>query len=232
MSKRNLTYKCVFWQEDQRKWSDYGCSYSKTTNNQSKFIHQCTCNHTTNFALLMIVDDYPFCDWCNETLKYITLAFVIVSIIGLLVTLFYDLFIKFMPSTKGLIHAPRVPRTDSEIRNHMSRQLMNVITTWFFNLVVLNCVYLAFNFFEYRDDMSQATKNSCIAIGVLLHYFLICSFCLALSISFLQYYLYFKSFRMLNFIFLKAILFSFSLPLLCVTIVLSIDTKAYLNVNK
>jgi len=109
---------------------------------------------------------------------------------------------------------------------------MSVITTWFFILLVLNCVYLAFNFFDFQENMPEWKVNSCIAIGVLLHYFLICSFCLALSISFLQYYLYFKSFRMLKWIFVKAILFSFSLPLLSIIIVLSINTRAYINVNK
>lgn len=119
---------------------------------------------------------------------------------------------KFLP-TKKSPHPVRVPRTDSEIRNHMSRQLMNVITTWFFVLLTLDCVYLAFAFFDFDaasgKDLSEHKINMCIFIGVLLHFFLICSFCLALSISFLQYYLYFKSFRMLKFIFLKAIVFSF-----------------------
>ncbi len=160
---------------------------------------------------LQIVDDFPFCDWCEDTLKYLSLVCVILSILGILITIIYDLCIKFWPKSK-LEQPVRVPRTDSEIRNHMSRQLMNVITTWFFSLLVLDCVYLAFNFFDFgkatADTLDGALLNSCITIGALLHFSLLCSFCLSLSISFLQYYLYFKSFRMLKFIYAKAICFS------------------------
>lgn len=235
MTKRKLSFECVFWDVATRIWNNSGCSYSSVINNPTlSQTHFCHCNHTTNFALLMIVDDYPFCDWCDQTLQYLTLIFVILSIIGLSVTIIYDLCIKFLPKTKEE-QPVRVPRTDSEIRNHMSRELMNVITTWFFSLLILDCCYLAFSFYEFSvepDKLPITKQDMCITIGVLLHFFLLNSFCLALSISFLQYYLYFKSFRLLKCIYLKAIIFSLLLPVLAVTVVLSINKKAYINKNK
>lgn len=157
------------------------------------------------------MDDFPFCDWCEDTLKYLSLVCVLLSMLGILITIIYDLGIKFWPKSK-LEQPVRVPRTDSEIRNHMSRQLMNVITTWFFSLLLLDSVYLAFAFFDFgaasHDTLGPSQLDACIAIGALLHFSLLCSFCLSLSISFLQYYLYFKSFRMLKCIYTKAIVFS------------------------
>lgn len=157
------------------------------------------------------MDDFPFCDWCDDMLKYVSLVCVLLSMVGILITIIYDLCIKFWPRSK-LEQPVRVPRTDSEIRNHMSRQLMSVITTWFFSLLLLDSVYLAFTFFDFgqatHDSLAASMLDACISIGVLLHFFLLCSFFLSLSISFLQYYLYFKSFRMLKCIYTKAIVFS------------------------
>ena len=53
---KNLTFKCVFWVESTSQWSEYGCSHQFITGN-GKFYHACVCNHTTNFALLMVIYD-------------------------------------------------------------------------------------------------------------------------------------------------------------------------------
>lgn len=52
-SKRVVNYKCVFWEEAKRDWNDFGCQYEKNVTN-GKTLHYCFCNHTTNFALLMV----------------------------------------------------------------------------------------------------------------------------------------------------------------------------------
>lgn len=58
MTKRSINFKCVFWNEELRSWSDYGCSYSTDSPNETVAVrpHYCSCNHTTNFALLMVSD--------------------------------------------------------------------------------------------------------------------------------------------------------------------------------
>ena len=95
----------------------------------------------------------------------------------------------------------------------MSNQFLKVITTWCFSLLAMNTVYLAFNFFDFKDNMSGGEKASCIAISVVLHFFLICSFCFALTISIIQYFIFFKSFTVVKFIYIKAVAFSLGISL-------------------
>jgi len=39
----------------------------------------------------MTIDTYPYCDWCETTLKVLSCIGVFLSIIGLLITIFYDI---------------------------------------------------------------------------------------------------------------------------------------------
>ena len=86
----------------------------------------------------------------------------------------------------------------------MSNQFLRIITTWCISLLFMNAAYLAFTFFDFSvdsiEDLTAQQTNSCIAIGVLLHFFLIASFCFALTISFIQYFIFFKSFNFVRFI--------------------------------
>jgi len=115
----------------------------------------------------------------------------------------------------------------------MSQQFLKVITTWCLTLLIMNCSYIAFNFFEITDidEMTTSQQNSCIAIGVFLHFFLIASFCLAMSISIIQYFIFFKSFKIFKFIYLKAFLFSITVPAISISIVLGINKNAYIHTN-
>jgi hypothetical protein len=51
--RRNITYECVFWEEAKRNWNNYGCTHRKNVTNGITS-HFCHCNHTTNFAMLMV----------------------------------------------------------------------------------------------------------------------------------------------------------------------------------
>ena len=100
----------------------------------------------------------------------------------------------------------------------------------------MNILYIVFTFFTIDektvDDLSDSKKRSCIAIGVLLHYTLLASFFFTLSITITQYFIFYKSFKIYSNIYLKSILFSFGLPIIIVSIVLIINTNAYINPNK
>ncbi len=116
----------------------------------------------------------------------------------------------------------------------MSQQFLKVVTTWCFTLLIMNSSYIAFTFYEIADVslMTTSQQNSCIIIGVFLHFFLITSFCLAMSISIIQYFIFYKSFKIFKYIYLKAVLFSLVVPITAVSIVLGIDKNAYINTNK
>lgn len=96
----------------------------------------------------------------------------------------------------------------------MSNQFLRIITTWCISLLIMNGAYIAFTFFDFNgaeiDEMKTSQRNSCIIIGVFLHFFLIASFCFALCISIVQYFIFYKSFKIFKFIYLKAVMFSLS----------------------
>lgn len=144
----------------------------------------------------------------------------------------------------------------------MSNQFLKVITTWCFSLLAMNGAYLAFAFFDFTEtsasEMTTIKKNSCIAIAVILHYFLLSSFCFALSISVIQYFIFFKSFKIFKHIYIKAVTFSLGIkftllffinftsiqffqqisktilvtPLIVITICLAINVDSYINSNQ
>ena len=55
--RRKYTYKCVYWQVEKNDWDDFGCTHQLFTyakGDQRPPKHICYCNHTTNFALIMV----------------------------------------------------------------------------------------------------------------------------------------------------------------------------------
>jgi hypothetical protein len=124
---------------------------------------------------------------------------------------------------------------DNVTRNYfeMSKQYLKCITTWCFSLAFMDIMYLVFQFHTINDlnSLNSNEINSCITIGVLLHFSLLSSFFFSLSICAIQYFLFNKCFKVYKFIYLKAILFSFGIPALIVIIVLSINKNAYINSN-
>ena len=87
----------------------------------------------------------------------------------------------------------------------------------------MNCTYIAFATFNFSyeqkktslnqtvEELSQSKRASCISIGVILHYFLLSSFFFSFSITFLQFFIFYRSFKIIRFVLLKASLFSFSM---------------------
>jgi len=123
----------------------------------------------------------------------------------------------------------------SDLMEHytsMSKSYLKIITLWCTCLLIMNCVYIAFAFFDFErsstdanssedttntnnvnwlDSVSNEKKSSCIAIGVLMHYFLLCSFCFSLCITLIQFFIVYRSFSIFNWLFLKSSLFSFGI---------------------
>jgi hypothetical protein len=95
----NVTFECVYWVDSTSSWSSYGCTHLQTYMN-GRLYHICSCNHTTSFALLMTTDSYPYCDWCQNVLFYVSIIGVCLSLIGLAITIFYDICITFLPKSK------------------------------------------------------------------------------------------------------------------------------------
>ncbi len=88
---KNLNFDCVYWDYEANNWNNFGCVHSYLEQNDSTLYHYCSCNHTTSFSLLMTLDDYKYCSWCESTLSYLSLISIIFSLIGLGITILYDL---------------------------------------------------------------------------------------------------------------------------------------------
>lgn len=119
----------------------------------------------------------------------------------------------------------------------MSKQYLKIVIVWCCSLLMMNCMFLAFTFYKIDQvatisDLSDSQESSCIAIGVLLHYSLIASFCFSFCITLVQFLIIYKSFKVFKFIFLKSLVFSLGIPLVIISIVLGIDRMAYINPNK
>ena len=87
-------FKCVFWDYARSDWRSFGCKHSlRSFTSRNQIYHVCNCNHTTNFALLMVVDDEAFCAWCDTALFWVSIVGIVISVIGLLGTIFYDIVV-------------------------------------------------------------------------------------------------------------------------------------------
>ncbi|CAG2159344.1 unnamed protein product [Oppiella nova] len=60
--------KCVFWDIDRRDWSDQGCHTVRSNRTHT----QCKCNHLTNFAILMDVNNIEISSGNEFALRVIT----------------------------------------------------------------------------------------------------------------------------------------------------------------
>lgn len=90
--------KCVFFNFTTEEWSDNGCRLIK--NDRLSTI--CECDHLTNFALLM---DISGRESQNSIKSFITFLCVILSIIGLLITVIAFTFIPKLQCKRNLITA-------------------------------------------------------------------------------------------------------------------------------
>lgn len=92
----------------------------------------------------------------------------------------------------------------------MSKQYLKIVIAWCFSLLMMNCTFLAFTFYKIDQvaTMTESQKGSCIAIGVLLHYSLVASFCFSFCITLVQFLIIYKSFKIFKQIFLKSLVFS------------------------
>ena len=103
----NLTYSCVFWDfklnNGYGDWNPSGCSLKINSS-----VYYCSCNHTTNFAVLLVICLIfgnliffhlylllktnnplypPTCTWCEDALFYASLIGSCLSIFFLFISM-------------------------------------------------------------------------------------------------------------------------------------------------
>jgi hypothetical protein len=161
----------------------------------------------------MTADEFPWCDWCDQTLFYVSLVGIALSMVGLLVSIFYDLTISFMSKSEtNKLTANASNQLLSQCAS-MSKQFLSVITTWCFSILAMNVFYIVFAVVSNKpstyDELKTQYKTTCITVGVFLHYFLLSSFFFSFSITVVQYILLVKMGTFIKYIYWKAVVFSF-----------------------
>lgn len=195
----------MYWDETLNGWNDQGCTYQLIDETENASIHTCVCNHTTSFSLLFSAD--RFCGWCEDALFYVSIIGTCVSLLGVSITIFYDICITFLPTSKIETYLRSSKSYLMIQQDSMGKQFLKLITTWCVSIFALDSVYIGFTFTNYNGTISQmeeSQKSSCIAIGALMHFFLLCSFFFSFSITFVKYLFDSKPFKIFKFIWLKA----------------------------
>ncbi|KAM7449252.1 hypothetical protein ABFA07_002809 [Porites harrisoni] len=141
--------KCVFWKwnhlhPNNGRWSGDGCSLVKT--NGSHVV--CTCNHLTNFAILIDIKPQKIPEKHQKALTFITYIGLGISLLGETITIVAYMLLLCSNS-------------DQQIHVHM-----NLVAT----LAMAQVIFLA------GIDTSQ-NQVLCLTVAALLHYFCLSAFC-------------------------------------------------------
>ncbi|XP_051950579.1 adhesion G-protein coupled receptor D2 isoform X2 [Xyrauchen texanus] len=146
-SSVNITPTCAFWDFDLMPdgggWSTKGCAVISTQDNSTS----CYCNHTTNFAMLLLIYDVNWSTQDEMRLQSFTLISSGVSLCGLILTLI-------------LFLAVGVPKSD-RITVHK-----NLIMA----LAVAQLLLIS-------SDWATGNQEACWLVTALLHLFYLSSFC-------------------------------------------------------
>ncbi|XP_058954251.2 adhesion G-protein coupled receptor D1 isoform X2 [Pocillopora verrucosa] len=140
---------CVFWQWNNSlpangSWSGDGCSLVKS--NTTHVV--CTCNHLTNFAILINIEKQEFPEEHKKALSYMTYIGVGISLLGETVT-FIAYFLLLCSS-----------------HDQQSHVHINLVAT----LAVAQSIFLA-------GINATHNQVLCITVAALIHYFYLSSFC-------------------------------------------------------
>ncbi len=198
---------CGYWDYDNTDgWSEDGC-YRLAQNPTTKIV-MCVCNHLTHFAYLLKGNSSRLEDLHLRSLQLITVlgcTFSLIGIIGIYITAIQFRSWRSKTSTKYLL------------------QLSTAIA---FQMILLAFVNTA-----PVTQLLLLTNNEawCIVIGVLLHYFVLAMFFWMLIIAYLQFIRYvivFNHVKTPRFL-LKSSLLGWTLPMIPVLLVVSVDRNTY-----
>uniref|UniRef100_A0AAY4BIS5 G-protein coupled receptor 112 n=1 Tax=Denticeps clupeoides TaxID=299321 RepID=A0AAY4BIS5_9TELE len=156
-------FVCVYWDNDTNDWNNRGCF---KTDVESRGL-QCRCNHTTNFAVLMVSAMNKQVSNANaESLNWISIVGCSVSILALLITVIYQII-------------SRKERKSSPTMLLVSICMCMLIFYFLFLFGIENSIL---------PEVSQANKllssdlhqdpdrGLCTAVTALLQYFLLATF--------------------------------------------------------
>ncbi|XP_063297363.1 adhesion G-protein coupled receptor G7 [Pelobates fuscus] len=155
------SYTCVFWDYKLSDWNTKGCS---NVENDKGFL-QCSCNHTTNFAVLMSFKKHSH----YKALGIVSTVGCALSIAGLAITIVFQILQRKMEK----------------------QQTKWILLCLFISMLIFNIIFItgvennqpnSTDIEKHPDeipktDLIEPPENrSCTAVAVLLHYFLLTTF--------------------------------------------------------
>lgn len=194
---------CSYWNytknEDAGGWETKGCKLLSYGSGRAV----CRCNHLTNFAVLIDPNANTISDTDKLVLGIVTKVGLIISIIGLGITILTFLVFKHLRSGRG------------------QQVLVNLS-------VAMICSAILFLVGVERTE----SYGGCIAVAVLLHYFILVTFMWMLVEGVLQYLRFVKVLGTYipNFM-IKSMLPAWGIPLIPVIICLIVDYNMYYGGN-
>ncbi|CAF4710877.1 unnamed protein product, partial [Rotaria socialis] len=180
------------------QWSREGCNATNVTERSVT----CLCNHLTHFAVLMNIEEQPLPKYIEQVLSMITLIGLVLSSIGLCLTILTFIFFK-------------------KLRRHFSQKSLLLLSINLLGVNILASIICLFTSNELKDLL-------CTIVASLLHYFVLSSFSWMFIMALIQYLLFVRVFPHQTLAFTrKAAAFAQLVPLIPVAIVIYLDPWGY-----
>ncbi|KAF2903575.1 hypothetical protein ILUMI_02610 [Ignelater luminosus] len=209
---------CAFWNYGTSSethtgyWSTVGGDYLGHWNNTT--LDFCSFTHLTNFALLIMTDEFSAIDGesvsYNLTTEVHDQVLTVISDIGCTLSLF---------GISGIFATSMVFQSWREKVG--TRILIQLCITIFLQIIFLNIANI-------RTSTMKLSDGVCTAIGIFLHYIIISEFSWMLVAAILQFFRFVRVIGpMPNRIILKATLVGWGLPVIPTLIVCIVDYHSY-----
>ncbi|NWU89118.1 AGRG7 protein, partial [Upupa epops] len=165
-------HACVFWDYIVNDWSTTGCAKGR-----DQFL-RCRCNHTTNFAVLMVFQiKYKYA----KPLEYISYVGVGLSMAGLAITILFQIFTRKTRKSSvtwilvSLCFSMLIFNIIfiSGIENRNARNHSYNTTSYYQQHLPYDT---ASNTLLTSDIVDPPSDSQCTAVAALLHYFLLSTF--------------------------------------------------------
>ncbi|CAF4016929.1 unnamed protein product, partial [Rotaria magnacalcarata] len=198
---KNHSFICAYWDISDNmtaQWSREGCNATNVTERSAT----CLCNHLTHFAVLMNIEEQQLPKYIEQVLSMITLIGLVLSSIGLCLTILTFIFFK-------------------KLRRHFSQKSLLLLSINLLGVNILASIICLFTLNELNNLL-------CTIVASLLHYFVLSSFSWMFIMALIQYLLFVRVFPHQIFAFTrKAAAFAQLVPLILVTIVIYLDPWGY-----
>ncbi|XP_036420956.1 adhesion G-protein coupled receptor G7 [Colossoma macropomum] len=160
---------CVFWDYNRTDWSTEGCNkVTKSFSSSDSFaVLTCSCNHTTNFAMLMsFSQNYKY----SEALGVISIIGCALSVAGLVITVLFQILTR---RSRG------VSPTFLMVNICVSMTIFYLLFIFGINNPVQHKAASApspINSIPPSDVHHEMDRGPCTAMAALLQYFLLATF--------------------------------------------------------